>query len=78
MNKEKQQAKHDIDVCKASLRAVIKQIASIKGAYQPALENRVLNNLRVALNQLDEIYSEDWIEYSNTLAYKRDAEELEK
>ena len=77
MNNEKQQAKHDIDVCKTSLQKTIKQIALIKGAYQPALENRVLNKLRIALNQLNEIYSEDWIEYTKTLAYKRNAEGLE-
>jgi hypothetical protein len=37
---EKQQARHDIDVlkCKASLRAVIKQVSSIKGAYQHPMD----------------------------------------
>ena len=63
MNNEKQQARHDIDVCKASLRAVIKQVSSIKGAYQEPINSRVLEKLRVALSQLDEIYYEDWTEY---------------
>jgi hypothetical protein len=60
---EKQQARHDIDVCKASLRAVIKQVSSIKGAYQEPINSRVLEKLVVALSQLNEIYDEDWTEY---------------
>jgi len=69
MNNEKQQARHDIDVCKASLRAVIKQVSSIKGSYinpTSILEfganpmERVLEPLRKALEQLDAIYYEDW------------------
>ena len=59
---EKQQARHDIDVIKASLRAVIKQVSSIKGAYQQPMD-RVLEPLRTAIKQLDEIYHEDWIGY---------------
>jgi len=62
---EKQQARHDIDVCKASLRAVIKQVSSIKGAYQHPMD-RVLEPLRTAIKQLDEIYHEDWIGYEKT------------
>ena len=60
---EKQQVKHDIDVCKASLKAVIKQVSSIKGAYQEPINSRVLEKLVVALSQLNEIYDEDWTEY---------------
>jgi len=63
---EKQQAKHDIDVCKASLRAVIKQVSSIKGAYQHPMDSRVLEPLKTALKQLDKIYNEDWIAYEMT------------
>mgnify|MGYP003135446101 CR=1 FL=1 len=62
---EKQQARHDIDVIKASLRAVIKQVSSIKGAYQQPMD-RVLEPLRTAIKQLDEIYHEDWIGYEMT------------
>jgi len=59
---EKQQARHDIDVCKASLRAVIKQVSSIKGAYSTPMDNRVNCYLLSALNELTKIYDEDWID----------------
>jgi|TARA_A100000171_G_C2023787_1_gene92382 hypothetical protein len=63
---EKQQARHDIDVCKASLRAVIKQVSSIKGAYQHPMDSRVNCYLLSALNELTKIYDEDWTQYINT------------
>jgi len=63
---EKQQARHDIDVCKASLRAVIKQVSSIKGAYQHPMDSRVLEPLRDALKSLTQIREEDWIGYEMT------------
>jgi hypothetical protein len=65
-NKEKQQARHDIDVCKASLREVIKQVSSIKGAYQHPMDSRVLEPLRDALKSLTQIREEDWIGYEKT------------
>jgi hypothetical protein len=64
--KEKQQARHDIDVCKASLRAVIKQVSSIKGSYSIPMESRVLEPLRDALKSLTHIREEDWIAYEMT------------
>jgi hypothetical protein len=73
---EKQQARHDIDVCKASLRAVIKQVSSIKGAYQQPMD-RVLEPLRVAIKQLDEIYHEDWT-YRQTATFINAMEALDK
>ena len=63
---EKQQARHDIDVCKASLKAVIKQVSSIKGAYQHPMDSRVLEPLRDALKSLTHIREEDWIAYEMT------------
>ena len=75
---EKQQARHDIDVCKASLKAVIKQVSSIKGAYQETINSRVLEKLRVALCQLDEIYYEDWIGHEMTSTFLNAVEALEK
>ncbi len=66
MKKEKQQARHDIDVIKATIRVAIKQVSSIKGAYQHPMDSRVLEPLRTAIKQLDKIYDEDWIAYENT------------
>ena len=60
---EKQQARHDIDVIKATIRVAIKQVSSIKGAYQHPMDSRVLEPLRTAIKQLDKIYDEDWIAY---------------
>ena len=60
---EKQQARHDIDVIKATIRLAIKQVSSIKGAYQHPMDSRVLEPLRTAINQLDKIYDEDWLAY---------------
>ena len=77
MNNEKQQARHDIDVCKASLRAVIKQVSSIKGSYQQPMD-RVLEPLRVAIKQLDEIYHEDWTSYVATATFINAIEALDK
>jgi len=77
MNNEKQQARHDIDVCKASLRAVIKQVSSIKGAYQQPMD-RVLEPLRKAIKQLDEIYHEDWTEHTQTATFINAIEALDK
>ena len=77
MNNEKQQARHDIDVCKASLRAVIKQVSSIKGAYQQPMD-RVLEPLRDALKSLDQIYHEDWTEYPKTATFINAIEALDK
>ena len=74
---EKQQARHDIDVCKASLRAVIKQVSSIKGSYQQPMD-RVLEPLRVAIKQLDEIYHEDWTSYEATATFINAIEALDK
>tara|TARA_R100001594_G_scaffold141751_1_gene188032 strand:+ start:535 stop:780 length:246 start_codon:yes stop_codon:yes gene_type:complete len=74
---EKQQARHDIDVIKASLRAVIKQVSSIKGAYQQPMD-RVLEPLRTAIKQLDEIYHEDWIGYEMTETFLNAVETMEK
>ena len=75
---EKQQARHDIDVCKASLRAVIKQVSSIKGAYQHAMDNRVNCYLLSALNELTKIYDEDWIGYEMTETFLNAVETMEK
>ena len=63
---EKQQARHDIDVIKATIRVAIKQVSSIKGAYQHPMDSRVLEPLRTAIKQLDKIYDEDWIAYEMT------------
>ena len=60
---EKQQARHDIDVIKATIRVAIKQVSSIKGAYQHPMDSRVLEPLRTAIKRLDKIYDEDWIAY---------------
>lgn len=78
MNNEKQQARHDIDVCKASLKAVIKQVSSIKGAYQEPINSRVLEKLLVALSQLNEIYDEDWAKYAQTATFINDIKSLNK
>ena len=75
---EKQQARHDIDVCKASLKAVIKQVSSIKGAYQEPINSRVLEKLVVALSQLNEIYDEDWIGHEMTSIFLNEIKALEK
>jgi len=75
---EKQQARHDIDVCKASLKAVIKQVSSIKGAYQEPINSRVLEKLVVALSQLNEIYDEDWTKYAQTATFINDIKSLNK
>ena len=75
---EKQQARHDIDVCKASLKAVIKQVSSIQGDYQEQINSRVLEKLRVALSQLDEIYYEDWTKYRQTATFVNAIKALEK
>ena len=75
---EKQQARHDIDVCKASLKAVIKQVSSIKGAYQEPINSRVLEKLVVALSQLNEIYDEDWIGHEMTSTFLNAVKGLEK
>tara|TARA_R100001244_G_scaffold51210_1_gene44639 strand:- start:30 stop:275 length:246 start_codon:yes stop_codon:yes gene_type:complete len=77
MNNEKQQARHDIDVCKSSLRAVIKQVSNIKGSYINPME-RVLEPLKKALDQLNEIYTEDWPSYVKTGTFFNTIEELEK
>ena len=77
MNNEKQQARHDIDVCKASLRAVIKQVSSIKGSYQQPMD-RVLQPLREAIKQLYEIYHEDWTSYEATATFINAIEALDK
>ena len=74
---EKQQARNDIDVCKASLRAVIKQVSSIKGSYQQPMD-RVLEPLRKAIKQLDEIYHEDWIGHDMTSTFLNAVKGLEK
>ena len=74
---EKQQARHDIDVCKASLRAVIKQVSSIKGAYQQPMD-RVLEPLRKAIKQLDEICHEDWIGHEMSSTFLNAVKGLEK
>jgi len=76
--KEKQQARHDIDVCKASLRAVIKQVSSIKGAYSTPMDNRVNCYLLSALNELTKIYDEDWIGYEMTETFINAVETMEK
>ena len=78
MNNEKQQARHDIDVCKASLRAVIKQVSSIKGAYQHPMDSRVLEPLRDALKSLTQIREEDWTEYTQTPTFIDAIEALDK
>ena len=75
---EKQQARHDIEVCKASLKAVIKQVSSIKGAYQEPINSRVLEKLVVALSQLNEIYDEDWIGHEMTSTFLNAVKGLEK
>ena len=75
---ERQQARHDIDVCKASLKAVIKQVSSIKGAYQEPINSRVLEKLLVALSQLNEIYDEDWAKYAQTATFINDIKSLNK
>jgi len=77
MKNEKQQARHDIDVCKASLRAVIKQVSSIKGSYTNPM-GRVLEPLRKAMEQLDEIYYEDWTSYVATATFINAIEALDK
>jgi len=77
MNNEKQQARHDIDVCKASLKAVIKQVSSIKGAYQQPMDSRVLEPLRDALKSLTQIHGEDWTEYPKTATFIDAIEALE-
>ena len=77
MNNEKQQAQHDIDVCKASLKAVIKQVSSIKGSYINPM-GRVLEPLRKAMEQLDEIYYEDWTSYVATATFINAIEALDK
>tara|TARA_R100000093_G_C1871196_1_gene51367 strand:+ start:186 stop:470 length:285 start_codon:yes stop_codon:yes gene_type:complete len=63
---EKQQARHDIDVIKATIRLAIKQVSSIKGAYQHPMDSRVLEPLRDALKSLTQIREEDWIAYEKT------------
>ena len=75
---EKQQARHDIEVCKASLKTVIKQVSSIKGAYQEPINSRVLEKLVVALSQLNEIYDEDWIGHEMTSTFLNAVKGLEK
>jgi len=77
MNNEKQQARHDIDVCKASLKKVMVQVARIKGSYINPME-RVLEPLKKALDQLNEIYTEDWPSYVKTGTFFNTIEELEK
>ena len=77
MNNEKQQARHDIDVCKASLKKVMVQVARIKGSYINPME-RVLEPLEKALDQLNEIYNEDWPSYVKTGTFFNTIEELEK
>jgi len=78
MNNEKQQARHDIDVCKASLEAVIEQVSSIKGAYQQPMDSRVLEPLRDALKSLTQIREEDWIGYEMTETFLNAVETMEK
>ena len=75
---ERQQARHDIDVCKASLKAVIKQVSSIKGAYQQPMDSRVLEPLRDALKSLTQIHGEDWTEYTQTPTFIDAIEALDK
>ena len=77
MNNEKQQARHDIDVCKASLKAVIKQVSSIKGSYINPM-GRVLTPLDKALQQLNQIYYEDWTSYVATSTFINAIEALDK
>jgi len=74
---EKQQARHDIDVIKATIRVAIKQVSSIKGAYQHPMDSRVLEPLRTAIKQLDKIYDEDWIAYEMTETFLKAQEFME-
>ena len=74
---EKQQARHDIDVIKATIRVAIKQVSSIKGAYQHPMDNRVNCYLLSALNELTKIYDEDWIAYEMTETFLKAQELME-
>jgi len=81
MNNEKQQARHDIDVIKASLRAVIKQIFDMQDnspSYRNPIENRVLTPLYEALAQLNEIYNENWTSYVATETFINAVKTLDK